>query len=114
MAVNLSIKKVPDHVAKRLRGRAIKNHRSLQGELLALLEESVASEHILTPSELLADVRKSGLKTGEEIAKLIRKDRRRNHFRLRKATFKGKGLQPYLERAPWDKIRELSYEGRGG
>ena len=114
MAVNLSIKKVPDHIAERLRSRAIKHHRSLQGELLAVLEESVASDSILTPSELLADVRKSGLKTAEESTKLIRKDRRRNHFRLRKATFKGKGLQPYLERVPWGKIRELSYEGRGG
>ena len=114
MPVNLSIKKVPDHIAERLRNRAIRHHRSLQGELLAVLEESVASDSILTPSELLANVRKSGPKTAKESMKLIRKDRRRNHFRLRKATFKGKGLQPYLERAPWDKIRELSYEGRGG
>lgn len=75
MAVNLSIKKVPDHIAERLRSRAIRHHRSLQGELLAVLEESVASEHILTPLELLADVRKSRLKTGEESAKLIRKER---------------------------------------
>ena len=75
MAINLSIKKVPDHIAERLRNRAIKHHRSLQGELLAVLEESVASEHVLTPSELLAAVRKSGLETGEESAKLIRKDR---------------------------------------
>jgi plasmid stability protein len=75
MAVNLSIKKVPDHIAEQLRSRAVKHHRSLQGELLAILEESVASEQILTPSELLAAVRKSGLKTGEESAKLVRKDR---------------------------------------
>ena len=114
MAVNLSIKKVPDHIAERLRSRAIRHHRSLQGELLAVLEESVASERILTPSELLADVRKSGLKTGEESSKPIRKDRRRNPFRLRKATFKGNGLQPHLAGTPWEKIRELSYEGRGG
>jgi plasmid stability protein len=75
MAVNLSIKKVPDHIAERLRSRAIRHHRSLQGELLAVLEESVASERILSPSELLSALRKSGLKTGEESAKLIRKER---------------------------------------
>jgi plasmid stability protein len=75
MAVNLSIKKVPDHIAERLRNRAMRHHRSLQGELLAVLEESVASERILSPSELLSAVRKSGLKTGEESAKLIRKER---------------------------------------
>ena len=75
MGVNLSIKKVPDHIAEQLRSRAAKHHRSLQGELLAILEESAASEQILTPSELLAAVRKFGLKTREESAKLIRKDR---------------------------------------
>ena len=75
MAVSLSIKKVPDHIAEQLRSRANKHHRSLQGELLAILEESIATEQILTPSELLVAVRKSGIKTGEESAKHIRKDR---------------------------------------
>ena len=32
-------------------------------------------------------------------------------FRLRKASFKGKGLQPGLD---WPAIRSLIYEGRGG
>jgi hypothetical protein len=35
MAVNLSIKDVPDALADRLRARAARNHRSLQGELMA-------------------------------------------------------------------------------
>ena len=35
-------------------------------------------------------------------------------FRLRKAAFRGKGLQPGLEGASWDRIRDASYEGRGG
>lgn len=39
MAVNLSIKNVPDAVATRLRERAGRNHRSLQGELMAILEQ---------------------------------------------------------------------------
>ncbi|MGC2111784.1 MAG: type II toxin-antitoxin system VapB family antitoxin [Candidatus Korobacteraceae bacterium] len=34
-------------------------------------------------------------------------------FRLRKATFKGHGLQRPLAGASWEQIRELSYEGRG-
>jgi len=42
---NLSIKDVPDALAEQLRQRAARNHRSLQGELMALLEESVAHEH---------------------------------------------------------------------
>lgn len=35
-------------------------------------------------------------------------------FRLRKATFKGNGLQPELAGAPWDRLRDMGYEGRGG
>jgi hypothetical protein len=35
-------------------------------------------------------------------------------FRLRKATFKGKGLQPHLAGASWDRILDISYEGRRG
>lgn len=38
MAVNLSVKNVPDAVATKLRERAARNHRSLQGELMAILE----------------------------------------------------------------------------
>jgi len=39
---NLSIKDVPEALAEALRQRAARNHRSLQGELMALLEASVA------------------------------------------------------------------------
>ncbi|MGQ0651982.1 MAG: type II toxin-antitoxin system VapB family antitoxin [Betaproteobacteria bacterium] len=35
-------------------------------------------------------------------------------FRLRKASFKGGGLQPGVRDATWEQLRELAYEGRGG
>ena len=38
---NLSIKEVPEEIAKALRQRAALNHRSLQGELMAILHEAV-------------------------------------------------------------------------
>ena len=41
MPVTLTIKQVPDRVADKLRLRAAVNHRSLQGELMAILEEAV-------------------------------------------------------------------------
>lgn len=44
MAVNLSIKDVPEAVAERLRRRAARNHRSLQGELMAIVERAAAEE----------------------------------------------------------------------
>ena len=40
MPVNLSVKNVPDDLAAKLRERAERNHRSLQGELMAILERA--------------------------------------------------------------------------
>lgn len=37
---NLSIKDVPDAWAEALRQRAARNHRSLQGELMAIIEQA--------------------------------------------------------------------------
>jgi plasmid stability protein len=39
--VTLTVKQVPDRVADKLRVRAAASHRSLQGELMAILEEAV-------------------------------------------------------------------------
>lgn len=50
----------------------------------------------------------------EGLRRIISERKRRSAFRLRKATFKGTGLQPHLAGASWEQIRELSYEGRGG
>lgn len=41
MPVTLTIKQVPERIADRLRLRAAAGHRSLQGELMAILEEAV-------------------------------------------------------------------------
>lgn len=42
MSVSLSIKDVPEELAAGLRERAARNHRSLQRELMALVEAAVA------------------------------------------------------------------------
>lgn len=39
---NLSIKDVPETWAEALRQRAARNHRSLQGELMAIVEQAIA------------------------------------------------------------------------
>lgn len=75
MPVNLSIKNVPDEIAEKLRRRAERQHRSLQGELMNILEQSVNEERYLSPSELLAEVRASGLRTPDESAGFLREDR---------------------------------------
>ena len=75
--MNLSIKNVPDEVVHRLRERAARRHRSLQGELLAIIEQAVRSEQALTPAELLAEVRGLDLRTPADSAAIVRTDRDR-------------------------------------
>lgn len=43
MATNLSVKNVPEALAAKLRERAERNHRSLQGELMAILEQALGA-----------------------------------------------------------------------
>jgi hypothetical protein len=50
----------------------------------------------------------------EGLRRIISDRKKRSSFHLRKATFKGNGIQPQLADVSWDRIRELSYEGRGG
>ena len=50
----------------------------------------------------------------EGLRRTIDDRKRKKTFHLRKATFKGNGLQPDIAGASWEKIREISYEGRGG
>lgn len=75
MPVSLSIKNVPDDIAQRLRERAKRNHRSLQGELLAILEDGLGTEKTMTPEEVLREVRALGIQTPNESTAMIREMR---------------------------------------
>ena len=48
------------------------------------------------------------------LRQVVAEKKRRPAFRLRKASFKGRGLQPELSDAGWDRLRDLAYAGRGG
>ena len=50
----------------------------------------------------------------EGLRKVVDERKSRDVFRLRKASFRGNGLQAQLAGASWEKIRDLAYEGRGG
>jgi uncharacterized protein len=100
MPVNFSIKNVPDELAEALRLRARQNHRSLQGELLAMLESSLGlpgrpaqqaretarawgqSERLpdappapRTISDLFEEIKRHGFETPAESAAFIRQMR---------------------------------------
>ena len=38
---------------------------------------------------------------------------RKPAFKLRDASFQGRGLRPELRNADWDRLRDLAYDGRG-
>jgi plasmid stability protein len=75
MGMSLSIKNVPDDWVERLRDRADRHHRSLQGELMSILEATLQSEGRLTVEELLQEIRGRGVSTPSEAAEMIRADR---------------------------------------
>lgn len=70
-----------------------------------LLEEvrKVASQERTTVTALIE----------EGLRKTLNDRKRKGRFRLRKASFKGKGLHPDLADASWERLRGLVYEGRG-
>ena len=75
MPVNLSIKNTPDHLVQRLRERAERHHRSLQGELMAIIEAAVQEAPPPSAAEFLAAIRRRGLRTPSEAATIVRADR---------------------------------------
>lgn len=50
----------------------------------------------------------------EGLEAVLDRQRRRAPFRLRDASYGKGGLAEGLDETDWDRIRELSYEGRGG
>jgi len=48
------------------------------------------------------------------LRRIVAERKSRGVFRLRNATFKGEGLQPGVQDATWERIREAIYQGRGG
>lgn len=70
---------------------------------------------------LLREVRKLAAREGVTLRTLVERGLHRvmaetKHgvpFKLRRASFKGKGLRPDLREATWERLRDLAYEGRG-
>lgn len=50
----------------------------------------------------------------EGLRRVLTERRSSAGFRLRKASFKGNGLQPEAAGASWERLRDMVYEGRGG
>ena len=81
MPVNLSIKNVPDEVARGLRNRAALNQRSLQEELLEILKQAAKDQGAVTIDGLLttAQRKKQAL---DEAASKVRAAQDAEHERM--------------------------------
>jgi len=65
---NLSIKDVPEQLAEALRQRAASNHRSLQGELMAIITQAVQPASSPSTPGATPQSWRRGTRTIEEIA----------------------------------------------
>ena len=74
MAVNLSIRNVPDKWVEKLKERAKRNHRSLQGELLSILEATLSPRQ-LTIEEAYQRIRRLNIRPVSEATQMVREDR---------------------------------------
>jgi len=74
MPVSFTVKNVPKETAARIRLRAKRHHRSIQGELLAILEDAGDSRRF-TAEDAAKKLRALGLKTPAESARMLRRDR---------------------------------------
>jgi hypothetical protein len=70
---------------------------------------------------LLRETRKLAAREGVTLRALVERGLRRViaetksgvPFKLRPASFKGRGLQPAVRDASWEKVRDMTYKGRG-
>jgi len=62
-------------VVQRLREHAAKNHRSLQGELMAIIKDAAEQIEPLTPMQFVGLVRRLNLHTSSDSVDIIRADR---------------------------------------
>ena len=74
------------------------------------------SDPLLRQAQRLAARERTTLRALVErgLRQVVSDSRRKPAFRLREASFKGRGLRPELREASWDRVRDLAYEGRGG
>ena len=70
----LSIKNVPDELLDRLRKQAKSHHRSLQGELMAILESGTQARR-MSISEVHDVVKGFGLRKSDDSTRWIRETR---------------------------------------
>ncbi|MBI1867163.1 MAG: Arc family DNA-binding protein [Methylocystis sp.] len=75
MPVTLSIKNAPDEVVAKLKARAAHNHRSLQGELMAIVTEAAARSPPAKLEDFWGFAKEIGLESPSEAVEIVREMR---------------------------------------
>lgn len=89
---------------------------SISSDMVTHMKTTIEiSDPLLEEAKRVAAREKTTLRSLVEagLRVVLRDRRRRTRFRLRDASFRGKGLSPEFANADWERIREAAYEGRG-
>ena len=73
------------------------------------------ADSLLARATQVADAERTTIRAliEEGLRRVVDERDSRPAFRLRKASFGGRGLHPDVREGSWDRIRELTYDGRG-
>jgi hypothetical protein len=91
------------------------------GTHIALYGNTAMKTTLDIADPLLNEARKIAAREGttlralveQGLRQVIAEKKRKAAFRLRKASFAGRGLRPELVGTGWDRLRDVAYEGRG-
>ena len=115
----------PDQAAVLLRSGATGgSYGWLRSSTLPTLRSDMGSRMKTTveiPDPLLEEIRKLAARDGTTVRalvelglrKVLAEKKRDAAFVLRDGSFKGRGLQPGVKDASWERLLEMAYEGRG-
>ncbi len=91
-------------------------HKTILYAMVTHMKTTVElSDALLKEAKAVASRERTTLRAivEEGLREVLTRRKRRGVFRLRKASFRGKGIQPGLTEGSWETVRDLIYEGRG-
>lgn len=96
--------------------------RDMGTHILAAIGMAQVKTTIEISDPLLREARKLAAREGVTLRTLVERGlyrvvsetKQNAPFKLRRASFKGKGLRQELQDASWEELRDLAYRGRGG
>ena len=92
-------------------------HKTISGDMVSHMKTTIdISDPLLKEAKKLSAQKQITLRTLVEqgLREIISKQKPDHKFQLRKASYKGKGLQDEFRDESWQKIRAAAYEGHGG